>query len=99
MLNDYRYYSPATCGFSAATDMQTLEVLKKQKPTHLAKYVVVVLDEMYTKEGLVFQRSSGALVGYQDLGDVNNTLHDAESQIKNLNNFNRPLAKRMLVLW
>ena len=62
--------------------MQILEVLRKQKPTHLAKYVVVALDEMYLKEGLVFQSSSGAVVGYQDLGDVNNILHDAERQIQ-----------------
>ena len=81
-LNDYRHYSPARCAFSAVNDMQIIEVLKKQKPTHLAKYVVVDLDEMYLKEGLVLQRSSGAVVGYQDLGDVNNILHDAESQIQ-----------------
>ena len=63
-MNDYRHYSPARCAFSAVTDMQIIEVLKKQKPTHLAKYVVIALDEMYLKEGLVFQRSSGALVVY-----------------------------------
>ena len=66
--------------------LQLLEVLKQQKSTHLAKHVVIVLDEMYVKEGLVIQRSSGALIGYQDLGDINNILHDAENQIKNLGN-------------
>ena len=96
-LSDYRHYAPSRCGFSAATDMQLLEVLKQQKPTHLAKYVVIVLDEMYVKEGLVIQRSSGALIGYQDLGDINNILHDAENQIKNPGNCKRPLAKLMLV--
>lgn len=97
-LSDYRHHSPAKCGFSAATDIQLLEAVKQQKPAHLAKYVVVVLDEMYIKEGLVFQRSSGALIGYQDLGEINNILHDAKSQIENPSNCNRPLAKRMLVL-
>ena len=43
-LSDYRHHSPAKCGFSAATYIQLLEVLKQQKPAHLAKYVVVVLD-------------------------------------------------------
>ena len=81
-MSDYRHFSPARCGFSAAADRQLLEVLQQHKPAHLTKYVVIVLDEMYIKEGLVFQRSSGALIGYQDLGDVNNILHDAESQIK-----------------
>ena len=96
-LSDYRHFCPARCGFSAAGDRQLLEVLQQHKPVHLAKYVVIVLDEMYIKEGLVFQRSSGALIGYQDLGDVNNILHDAESQVTNPNNCKRPLAKIMLV--
>lgn len=96
-MSDYRHHSPAKCGFSAATDIQLLEVLKQQKPAHLAKYVVVVLDEMYIKEGLVFQKSSGALIGYQDLGEINNILHDTKRQIENPSNCNRPLAKRMLV--
>ena len=52
---------------------------------------------MYIKEGLVFQKSSGALIGYLDLGEINNILHDAKSQIENPGNCNRPLAKRMLV--
>ena len=68
-LSDHRHHSAAKCGFSAATDIQLLEVVKQQKPANLAKYVVVVLDEIYIKEGLVFQKSSGALIGYQDLGE------------------------------
>ena len=96
-LSDYRHCTPSNCGFSVATDMQLLEVLKHQKPPHLAKYVTVILDEMYIKEGLVFQKTSGSLVGYEDLGDINNLLHDAEQQINNPGTCMRPLAKLMLV--
>ena len=53
-LRDYRHHAPSGCGFSKTTDMQLLEVLKQAKPAHLAKYVTVVMDEMYIKEGLVF---------------------------------------------
>ena len=42
--------------------MQLLDLLKSQEPSELAKYVTVVLDEMYMREGLVFQKSSGALI-------------------------------------
>ena len=96
-LSDYRHHAPSGCGFSKATDVQLLEILEQTKPTHLAKYITVIMDEMYIKEGLVFQKSSGALIGYQDLGDVNNLLHDAEDQINNPSNHRRPLAKLMLV--
>jgi len=47
-------------------------LLKNQKPAHLAKYVTVILDETYVKEGLVLEKSSGAVIGYSDLGDINN---------------------------
>ena len=36
---------------------------------------------MYIKEGLDFQKSTNALVGYEDLGDVNNLLHDSQTQM------------------
>ena len=36
---------------------------------------------MYVKEGLLFNKTSGALVGYVDLGDVNGYLRDFEQQI------------------
>ena len=67
------------------------------QPAHLARYVTVVLDEMYVKEGLVFDKASGSLIGYQDLGDVNNIIHDAETRFKSPGDSHRPLAKVMLV--
>ena len=36
-LNDYRLYSPARCGFSAAIDMQLLEVFKKTEAYTFSK--------------------------------------------------------------
>lgn len=96
-LSDYRHHSSSTSGFSYSTDMQLLDLLKSQEPSELAKYVTVVLDEMYVREGLVFQKSSGALIGYSDLGEINNMLNDAERQYKNPDEHRRPLAKVMLV--
>lgn len=60
--------------------MQLLDLLKSQEPSEQAKYVTVVMDEMYVREGLVFQKSSGALIGYTDLGEINNMLNDAGRQ-------------------
>jgi len=38
---------------------------------------------MYIKEGLVFEKFSGALIGYSDLGEINNLLMEVERQQKN----------------
>ena len=96
-LRDYRHCIPSVIGFSAQTDIDLLERVRELQPAHLARYVTVVLDEMYVKEGLVFDKASGSLIGYQDLGDVNNIIHDAETRFKSPGDSHRPLAKVMLV--
>ena len=95
-LRDYRHCFSADFGFSASSDRQLCEAVKSHKPSNLAKYVTVVIDEMYIKAGLVFNKTSGALVGFHDLGEVNNLLGDMERELKNPNT-RRPLAKVMLV--
>ena len=98
-LKDYKHFTPSICGFSLSTDLQLLDHIKQQKPHQLSKYVNIVIDEMYIKEGLVYDKSTGTLIGYEDLGEVNNVLMEAEHKFHNpSNSFQRPLAKRMLVI-
>ena len=59
--------------------------------------MTVVLDEMYVREGLVFDKATGSLISYQDLGEVNNIIHDEESRHNAPDDSHRPLAKVMLV--
>ena len=71
-----------------------------QKTSPLAKYTVVLIDEMYVKEGLVFDKTSGAITGFVDLGDFNNHFVDLERTISEEVNKqpHRPLAKTLLVI-
>ena len=46
------------------------------------KNVSLLLDEMKMKSGLVFSQSTRRLVGFTDLGDVNNELDDFNRFIK-----------------
>ena len=53
-LRDYRHLSPSSSpGFSTTADIQLLDMIKLAKPNHLAKYVLILVDEIYLKEGLV----------------------------------------------
>ena len=54
---------------------------------------------MYVKEGLVFNKLTGSVTGFVDLGDINNHFNDMENLINNESNKrpNRPLAKTLLV--
>ena len=86
-------------GFSTDTDKQLLEMVNSRRPAKLSKYIIIVLDEMYIKEGLIFNKHNGKLVGFQDLGDINNLLAEYERQ-HNENDkmfLKRPLAKTMVV--
>ena len=98
-LRDYRHFAPAVVGFSTDTDKQLLERINSQQPANLSKYIIIVIDEMYIKEGLIFNKHNGQLIGFQDLGEVNNLLADYERQ-HNENDemfLRRPLAKTMVV--
>ena len=94
-LQDYRHFSPSTTGFSKSLDEQLLQQVNSQKPEHLAKYVGIVLDEMYVKESLVYDKHTGSLTGYSDIGEVNNLFTELE-QDKKGSLSRRPLAKSVL---
>ena len=98
-LRDYRHFASAAAGFTKENDQQLLDLLQLQKTENLAKYVVITLDEMYIREGLLFDKHSGALIGFADLGNVNNLLAEYEQQHESSNDSfcQRPIAKCMVV--
>ena len=96
-LRDYRHLSSSlTPGFSVVADVQLLDLIKCAKPNHLAKYVIILIDEVYLKEGLVYNKSTGAMVGFADLGSTLQQLNDYEDRLSTGTNA-RPLAKTMMV--
>ena len=38
------------------------------------KIVILLIDEMYIKENIVYNKHTGRIVGFTDLGDVNHLL-------------------------
>ena len=53
ILRDYWHVAPSTSGFSKVLDKQLQDAVLEQTPQHLAKYVSLVIDEMFIKEGLL----------------------------------------------
>ena len=49
-LQDYRHFDASSSGFSRDTDLQLLDLVKQEKSEDLAKYVTLVIDEMYISE-------------------------------------------------
>ena len=77
-LRDYRHFAPSKSGFGISYDQQLLELTKNTKSSDLAKHIVVLIDEMYVKEGLVYNKTSGALTGFVELGDIDSHLDEFE---------------------
>ena len=59
------------------------------------KYVSLLIDEMHIHEDLVSEKHSGELIGFTNLGDINNHLADLEQSISSL--LSPKFAKTMLV--
>ena len=58
-LRDYTYYTKATCGFSEDVDQQLMMVAKIDSCPEREKYVIILMDEMHVKEGLVYDKHTG----------------------------------------
>lgn len=99
-LRDYTYYVRTTTGFSTEGDMQMKAAAKLGESTsEWERCVVIVMDEMYIKEDLVYNKHTGALVGFANLGDTNEHLSRFQQIMEGSDSDERqPLAKTMFVL-
>ena len=67
VLRDYKnYFKPG-----AGIKKENIEELKEKTSefSGIQKYVAVIMDEMKIQENLVFDKTSGELIGFIDLGD------------------------------
>ena len=59
--------------------------------------MIMLLDEMHLKEDLVFDKHTGCLTGFCDLGDINTHLLKFESEVEGGKPADQVLAKSMMV--
>ena len=59
-------------GLSAAMDNQSRDSARLDVTPNRKNSVGLLFDEMHVKEGLVFYKNTGNLVGFVDLGDITN---------------------------
>lgn len=71
-LRDYTYYNETQIGFSTDTDKELLSLVKNYEPWKML--MCLSMDEMYICEGVVYDRKTGQIMGFTDLGDITNHL-------------------------
>ncbi len=98
MLRDYTHYVHASTGFSVKVDKQLMDAAKVEEAEEWQRCVALVIDEMYIREDLVYDKHSGALVGFVNLGDTNkHLLQFGRSMENDTKADSATLAKTMMV--
>ena len=79
-LRDYTHWIKGEAGFQASVNRQLIKEanIREEKD----EYITLVFDEMKVREDLVFDKHSCRLVGFVNLGEINNTLNTFEQQCK-----------------
>jgi len=77
-LRDCTHNINASISFSTEVDQHLVDVADLSKDR--SKYVVLVIDEMHIKEELVYDKYEGSLIGFIDLGKINNDLLELEGK-------------------
>ena len=96
-LRDYTHVVSSRMGFSREVDTMLMENAKISTCPDHQKFIILTFDEMHIRADLVYENSknTGELVGFCDIGDINNYLHRVERSLEE--NPKPELAKTMLV--
>ena len=73
-LRDYTHLIKAATGIQPEVSLQMMKEAKMDELEDWQKYVAVVFDEVKIKEDLVYNKHTSEIIGFLDLGDVNNQL-------------------------
>lgn len=73
-LRDYSHCTESGPSFTSEVDIQLQKAAKLDSSPEWHRLTILLLDEMHIKESLVYNKHSGKMVGFVDLGKVNNHL-------------------------
>ncbi len=79
-LRDYTHWMKGQVGFSSSLNRELIKEANVNEEKD--KYMVLVLDEMKVREDLVFDKHSCRLIGFVNLGEINQTLDKFKRQCK-----------------
>lgn len=71
-LRDYTHYNETNIGFSTPTDKELFQLTNQYEPWQ--RNVAIAIDEMYIREGIVYNKHTGEILGFTDIGDITNHL-------------------------
>lgn len=94
-LRDYTHFIKSRSGFTDELDHLLAEEAKLPTLPEWKKHIVLVFDEMKLKESLVYDKHENQVIGFVDLGELNNDLGRLE---QSEGDQHPPVANHMLAL-
>ena len=94
-LQDYMHWIQAGSGVQSKVTEQLMKAADIESLPDWKKYIAVVFDEVRVKDGIVYDKHNSRIVGFVDLGEVNNTLLSFERSLQGKSDF--PVAKYVLM--
>ena len=79
-LRDYTHFYETKSGFDENVDKQLMKEAQVDVIADFQRYVCLVFDEVRIKENLVYDKHSLQVIGFVNLGDVNNQLLNFEQE-------------------
>lgn len=96
-LRDYTHFVKAQSGFSPDVDHQLQREAKLDSIADYQRHVCLVFDEVKIKEDLVYHKHTGELIGFTNIGDINEQLSAFEKACMSDSPPQPQLATHMLV--
>ena len=82
ILRDYIHLYKSSVGFSTELDCQLMDDANFESLSDHERFVCLIGDEMHIKDDLVYDKFSGELLGFINLGDINHHLRQLEDQLE-----------------
>ena len=95
-LHDYSHCVKSEAGFATHVDLLLMQANNMSSCPEHQKLVILLLDEMYVREDLVYDKHSGRLIGFAHLGSVSDHLQASERALEQ-GQEGRPLAKTIMM--
>ena len=73
-LWDYTHYVKAAADFSHEVDLMLMQAARVYVFPEREKCIMILLDEMYIHEDIVYDKHSGAMIVFTNLGEINEYL-------------------------
>ena len=95
MLHDYTHYFKHKPGFQPELKNQHLKESQVNELSEQRKYCGILFDEMKVKESIVYDKFTGSVVGFTNLGEIND-LCALEQECRE-DRQHAPVAKHLLL--